>query len=131
METEAKNPQQESKPPTRAVVTEDFISQSLRWGVVISCLTIGAGLILYLFTGGGGYPGDLFPASIPQVLTGLAHGKPFAVIDLGLLLLIATPIFRVAVSIFAFVLDRDLPYVLITSYVLAMLILSLLLGKAE
>lgn len=122
------------KKPTkgsRVIVTEDFISQSLRWGVVISCLTIGAGLILYLCTGSSGYPGEVFPSSIPQVLTGLAHLKPFSVIDLGLLLLIATPIFRVAASIFAFIVDRDLPYVLITTYVLAMLILSLLLGKAE
>ncbi|WP_080996783.1 DUF1634 domain-containing protein [Neomoorella thermoacetica] len=33
---------------------------------------------------------------------------------------------RVAASIIAFIFDRDRPYVLITTYVLAMLILSLL-----
>ncbi|BCV22282.1 DUF1634 domain-containing protein [Moorella sp. Hama-1] len=115
----------------RAVVVEDFISRSLRWGVVISSLVIAAGVILYVITGSSGYPADIFPSSIPQVMDGLAHFKPFAVIDLGLLLLIATPIFRVAASIIAFIVDRDRPYILITSYVLAMLILSLLLGKAE
>ncbi|MGI9862364.1 DUF1634 domain-containing protein [Moorella naiadis] len=115
----------------RAVVVEDFISRSLRWGVIISSLVIAAGVILYVITGSSGYPGDIFPASIPQVLAGLADLKPYAIIDLGLLLLIATPIFRVAASIIAFIVDRDRPYVLITSYVLAMLILSLLLGKAE
>jgi uncharacterized membrane protein len=65
------------------------------------------------------------------VLRDVVHFKSFAIIDLGLLLLIATPIFRVAASIIAFISDRDRPYVLITTYVLAMLILSLLLGRAE
>jgi len=124
-------PQKKPAGEPRAVVVEDFISRSLLWGVIISSLVIAAGVILYLSTGTGGYPGDIFPAAIPQVLVGLLHLKPFAVIDLGLLLLIATPIFRVAASIIAFIVDCDRPYVLITSFVLAMLILSLLLGKAE
>jgi uncharacterized membrane protein len=110
---------------------EDFISQSLRWGVVISAIIIAVGLVLYLLTGDSGYPAGFFPTSPLQVLRDVVHFKSFAIIDLGLLLLIATPIFRVAASIIAFISDRDRPYVLITTYVLAMLILSLLLGRAE
>lgn len=116
---------------SHAVVVEDIISQSLRWGVIVSAVIIAAGMILYLLTGDSGYPAGFFPTSILQVLGDAARFKSFAVIDLGLLLLIATPIFRVAASIIAFIFDRDRPYVLITTYVLAMLILSLLLGKAE
>ncbi|MBE3571770.1 MAG: DUF1634 domain-containing protein [Moorella humiferrea] len=116
---------------SHAIAVEDFISQSLRWGVVVSAIIIATGLVLYLLTGDSGYPAGFFPASIPQVLKDVASFKSFAIIDLGLLLLIATPIFRVAASIIAFIFDRDRPYVLITTYVLAMLILSLLLGKAE
>lgn len=116
---------------SHAIVVEDFISQSLRWGVVISALIIALGLVTYLFTGNSGYPAGFFPTSILQVLKDVTRFKSFAIIDLGLLLLIATPIFRVAASIIAFIFDRDRPYVLITTYVLIMLILSLLLGKAE
>jgi uncharacterized membrane protein len=49
-------------------------------------------------------------------------------IQFGLLLLIATPIARVAFSIFAFTLQRDRIYVIITLIVFAVLIYSLLGG---
>ena len=49
----------------------------------------------------------------------------------GLMLLIATPVARVAVSILGFVYEHDRRYVIITSIVLALLILSFVLGKAE
>ena len=49
----------------------------------------------------------------------------------GLLLLIATPVVRVAVSILGFVYERDWRYILITSIVLGLLILSFALGRAE
>ncbi len=126
------NNRSQNKPgESHAVVVEDIISQSLRWGVVISAVIIAAGMVLYLLTGDSGYPAGFFPTSITQVLREAVRFKSFAVIDLGLLLLIATPIFRVAASIIAFIFDRDRPYVLITTYVLTMLIFSLLLGKAE
>jgi len=46
----------------------------------------------------------------------------------GLLLLIATPVMRAAVSIFAFVYQHDRTFVIITSVVLAILLLSFALG---
>jgi uncharacterized membrane protein len=46
-------------------------------------------------------------------------------IQLGLLLLIATPIARVAFSVVAFVIQRGRPYVVVTLIVLAVLIYSL------
>jgi uncharacterized membrane protein len=49
---------------------------------------------------------------------------------LGLLMLIATPVMRVAASIFAFVYEHDYVYVTITAIVLALLLLSFVLGKA-
>jgi uncharacterized membrane protein len=62
------------------------------------------------------------------VLSGGAHGDPLAVIALGLLVLIATPVLRVAVSIVTFALERDWVYVAITTLVLCILIASFLLG---
>jgi uncharacterized membrane protein len=48
------------------------------------------------------------------------------VIQFGLVLLIATPVARVAFSVVAFFLQRDRAYVAITSIVLAVLLFSLL-----
>ena len=48
---------------------------------------------------------------------------------LGLMLLVATPVLRVAVSVIAFGLERDMRYVIITLIVLAILITSFLLGR--
>jgi uncharacterized membrane protein len=47
------------------------------------------------------------------------------------LLLIATPVIRVGVSIFAFIYQRDRLYTLITATVFSLLLLSFVLGKAE
>ena len=72
-----------------------------------------------------------FPHTLGQVWAGLLVLRPQAIIALGLLLLIATPILRVAVSIVAFAFERDLRFVVIsTSLVLAILLLSnVLLGS--
>jgi uncharacterized membrane protein len=55
-------------------------------------------------------------------------GKP--VVMLGLLLLIATPVLRVAVSVVIFLIQADLTYVLITLIVLTLLLASFFLGTA-
>ena len=47
-----------------------------------------------------------------------------------LILVILTPISRVAVSIVAFAVEGDRRYVIVTSIVLAILVASLVLGKA-
>jgi uncharacterized membrane protein len=47
----------------------------------------------------------------------------------GLLLLLATPVLRVAVSILAFIYEKDGIFVMITSIVLALLLLSFVLGR--
>jgi len=76
-------------------------------------------------------PGAAFPHEIGDVAVGLAAGRGQAVVALGLLLLIATPIFRVAVSIAGFAIERDWSFVLITSVVLAVLLVSFWLGRVE
>jgi uncharacterized membrane protein len=55
--------------------------------------------------------------------------QPQAVITLGLLLLIATPVLRVAVSVVAFALEHDRRYVIITLIVMTILIISFTLGR--
>ena len=121
---------------------ELVISTLLRSGVVLSLAIVVAGLALS-FAHHPDYwtshsmlkqittPGRVVPHSIRDVVRGVAELRGEAVIALGLLLLIATPVLRVAVSIAVFLLDRDWVFVAITTFVLAMLILSFFLGRAE
>lgn len=123
--------EQKPKAAKPSFMVEDLISLALRIGVIISSIVTAFGLVLLLVTGQSGYPADTFPTSIAQVLYGLMQLKSFAIIEFGLLILLATPIFWVAASIAAFFLRRDYNYTLISAYVLLMLLLSLFLGKAE
>lgn len=70
------------------------------------------------------------PHSIPEVAAGLAAGHGQAIVALGLLVLLATPVIRVALSLVLFFRDRDRTFAALTLVVLALLLLSLALGKA-
>ncbi len=108
---------------------ELFISSSLRFGIYLSASFIGFGLILY-FIYGSGYPARTFPYTVTGVWEGLIRLKPAAIMSFGLLLLIATPIFRVAASTVIFLKERDYLYAVLTFLVFIILIFSLALGKA-
>jgi len=121
---------------------EVLISWLLRAGIVISLSTVAAGLVL-MFIHHPVYlhsamdlqrltsPGAAFPRTLREVASGLLAMRGQAVVAVGLLMLIVTPIMRVAVSIIGFALQRDRAFVLITSAVLAILIVSFALGKIE
>lgn len=121
---------------------EILISTILRVGVIASLSIVLLGLVLS-FIHHPDYlnspealtqfliPGRFIPHTFHDLAWGLRHLHGEAVIMLGLLLLIATPVIRVAVSILVFLHERDWTFVLITAFVLAMLILSFFLGKVE
>ncbi len=111
------------------VSMELFIGKSLRIGVLLSGAVIAVGLALLLLKTPAAYSSGTLH-TFQQIWHNLLLGQPYAVIYAGLLLLILTPIFRVAASVVLFFYQRDFVYVVITSYVLAVLILSFLLGKA-
>jgi len=121
-------------------------SYALRAGVLLSAAVILVGILSFALTQDTGYakvlphhlreiltyhqasgPG-FFPTSLSTVLAGAMAGKPYAVIGLGMLLLILTPIVRVALSVFFFLVQRDWLYVGITLFVLAVLAFSLFSG---
>ncbi|MDR0268246.1 DUF1634 domain-containing protein [Paenibacillus sp.] len=106
------------------------VSRWLRVGVVISAAVIILGLVLFFISGNSGYPADYYPHNLPEIFSGTIQLKPYAVITTGLILLILTPVLRVAISIWVFVREGDKLYVIITSIVLFILIVSLALGKA-
>jgi len=121
---------------------ELLISTLLRIGVTLSLSIVVLGTIV-TFIHHSDYrtnPGVLptltqpekatFPHTLHAVVTGLAAFTGQSLVILGLILLIATPILRVAISIFIFLHDHDRIFVYITSLVLALLLLSFVLGKA-
>lgn len=106
--------------------TELIISGVLRGGVMLSAAIILAGVAYFYALRLMGHTINLtFPHTIPAVFQGLAHAQPLAIVALGLLVLLATPVLRVAVSILAFAVEHDRTYVVVTTIVLATLLFSI------
>jgi uncharacterized membrane protein len=112
--------------------TEEIIGNLLRTGVLLAAGIVTMGAVLYLLRHGGqaadyryfhGEPKNL--ASLKGILHYAIEGRGRGIIQFGLLLLIATPVARVAFSIFAFARERDWMYVTFTCFVLAVLCYSL------
>ena len=123
-----------------------MISYVLRGGVLLSAAVILCGITLAAVTRDTGYapiqphhlpdilafhpaagPG-YFPTAPAAVLQAALIGKPYAIIGLGMLLLIATPVLRVALSVVFFLTQRDWLYAGITVFVLTVLLASLIVG---
>lgn len=107
---------------------ELVIGKILRIGVVISVTVMLLGLILFLWQQSGGYPHNRFPTSPAAIYQGLLTLKPYAVMMLGIFLLILTPVLRVVVSIYAFWKEHDQLYVYITTTVLIILVVAMVGG---
>lgn len=108
---------------------EVAISNVLRGGVLLSAAVILIGVILYYtqpHTNHLGRATPAYPHALSQIIPALLTGSPQGIITLGLLILLATPVLRVAVSIVAFALERDWLYVGVTVVVLALLLISIL-----
>lgn len=105
----------------------NIIGWTLQGGVLLSAAVILLGVILLPFRPGGFSAQRLltFPQNLGAVWSGLLTLQPQAVITLGLLLLIATPVMRVAVSTAVFLIEKDRKFVLITLLVLAILLFSM------
>jgi len=111
---------------------ESAIGVLLRVGVSLAAVVVFAGGVIYLVKFGGTHPDyKIFvgePAEFSRVLAIVRNavtGNGRDLIQLGLLLLIATPIARVAVSVLVFLAEKDWLYVAFTIVVLAVLIYGL------
>ncbi len=112
---------------------EQIIGVMLRAGVLLAAFVVLVGGVMYLhsaaheprdFTSFHGVADTL--KTIPGVVRGSGAMDAQSIIQLGLLLLIATPIARVLFSVGAFALERDWLYVGLTFVVLGVLLFSLL-----
>lgn len=114
----------------KSEAVEVVVSKWLRVGVLASAAVILAGLLLFLISGDSGYPEKTFPTSLAGIYSGLLSLKSYAIILTGLLMLIATPVLRVFISIFVFLHEQDYLYVGITVAVFLILVASLFIGSA-
>ena len=114
---------------------EQTIGNLLRIGLLVATALVIVGAAIYLPNHGSETPDyRIFRGEPPELrgpsgIVGLArdwHGR--GLIQLGLLVLLATPVARVAFSIAAFALQRDAVYVGITLVVLAVLLYSIVGG---
>src|SRR4051794_28122057 len=113
---------------------DELLGNLLRFGVLLSAAVVLAGGLDFLAAYGGervadhsnfrGEPESL--CSVHGVIRSAAGADSRGIIQLGVLLLIATPIARVIFSVFAFFAERDYLYVVVTLIVLVTLLYSLL-----
>jgi len=112
---------------------EIIVGQLLRAGVLLAAATVLAGGALYLAR----HHADrvdyhTFAAgaeemrTYPGIVQAAAHGQATAIIQVGLLLLILTPVARVAVALAGFLLERDRLYAVVSLIVLVILACSLI-----
>jgi uncharacterized membrane protein len=110
------------------------IGLMLRIGVSLSAFVVFLGGLLYLRSERGAPDYKHFHATADplQTFSGVIHGvarlDAASVIQLGILLLIATPVVRVAFCVVGFARQRDRLYVAVSALVLAILTYSLVAG---
>jgi uncharacterized membrane protein len=112
---------------------ENVLGNLLRAGVLLSAFVVAIGGVIYLARHGHspvdfrvfrGEPADL--RNVRGIIGEAVALQGRGIIQLGLLLLLATPVARVAFSIFGFAQERDRMYVVFTVIVFSILLYSLL-----
>jgi uncharacterized membrane protein len=111
---------------------EMWLGELLRCGVILAALVVFAGGVWYVakaqdtaanYRTFRGEPVEL--RHVTQIVHEAISLEPGGLIQLGLLLLIATPVARVVFSVVGFAMERDWMYVVFTLIVLATLLYSL------
>lgn len=112
---------------------EIIIGHLLRAGVLIAAGVVTVGALFFLahnYSGRADFHTFAMESSklrsMQSITISAAHLDSKAVIQFGLLLLIATPVARVALALAGFALERDRLYVVVSGIVLAVLLFSLL-----
>ncbi len=135
-------PMSDDEVAARVHRVEILISNLLRLGVIVSLSLICIGTTIsfmhhpeYVTSSSAlshlTEPSTAVPHTQRDIISGLRQGRGQAIVMLGLIVLIATPVMRVAISVLAFIYQRDRIYTLITLIVFGLLMLSFVLGKVE
>jgi uncharacterized membrane protein len=114
-----------------------LIGRLLQIGVALSAFItiVGGGLVLIQhgsrtpnYSDFRGQPSHV--TTVGGILRGVLELRSESIVQLGVVVLIATPIIRVAFTFVVFLLQRDRVYVAITGVVLALLLVGLTFGMA-
>lgn len=104
---------------------QNAIAGVLRYGSLISSLVMAAAVVLFLLRGAP----SLTPASRPDsplvLLRRALTPEAAAMAELGILLMLLTPILRILTAATSFALQREYRYVAISLGVLVILVLSI------
>ncbi|WP_083572250.1 DUF1634 domain-containing protein [Flavobacterium johnsoniae] len=115
---------------------QTIIGNLLRYGVWISLSVAFIGGIVYLMHHGNEIEDysvfkendrNIFEV-ISTVYNGAVQGNGAYLIFVGIILLFLTPVFRVLLSLFSFMLEKDYLYVVITLIVILIIITSISFG---
>lgn len=118
--------------PKKVERVELLLSNILRAGLAISMFVVAIGGIIFLWSHGSdsldpnlikGIPNQL--RTIPTILNNIWHDHGQGIMQFGIVLLIATPIARVASCLIVFAKEHNRLYVFISAYVLLALLYSL------
>jgi uncharacterized membrane protein len=105
---------------------EKIISYTLRIGVILSALLVIIGLAIYFVEGDRNLSVsssfDFF-----QVFVGLARGDPLAIMLLGVIVLVLTPLLRVFELVLSYAWERDRLYITLSSVVLLFMVAGIIL----
>ncbi len=113
------------------------VGHVLRYGVILSAVITTFGTVLLVADQGysgveaalaynpSTVPHGNFDVSFSALVAGLEALQPFAYIELGVLILLATPVSRVLISVFLFAAEGDRMYMYITAVVLVVLLFSI------
>lgn len=111
---------------------EIVIGNMLRIGVSVAAAVVLTGWILYLIHAHGAKPDyqhfhgqPILLRNIGPIVRGIGALDSRSIIELGILLLVATPVARVIFCIAAFAVRKDWVYILVSSIVFAVLAYSL------
>jgi uncharacterized membrane protein len=114
---------------------EQLLGRVLQMGVIVAAAVVLIGAIAYLTAHGFEHPSYRVFRGEPtdlRTLDGIARDAlaldSRGIVQLGVLLLLATPVARVMLSLIAFGRQRDRTYMLVTSLVLLLLLASLSAG---
>jgi len=115
---------------------QKIVGNLLRYGVWISLSVAFIGGIVYLLHHGNEIENysvfkendqNIFEV-ISAVYNGVIQGGGESIIFFGIVLLFLTPVFRVLLSLFSFLLEKDYLYVIITTIVIGIIIMSISFG---
>lgn len=129
----------EKRKEEEVAVASKILVAYLIWSVIVSVSIIIIGVAEYLITGNTGYGNhplsqlivahgsnsNAFPYYLGNIISGVIELKSFAIIQLGVLILLLTPFGRIFLQIFIFAKEKDRAFVAIATTVFIILLISL------